>query len=260
MSEFEKYAHGGYSSQELSLLEKNNNVPDYVVLEGNVGSGKSTAAILFGQAYGYSHLGEYGNYINFRGCEQFPDFPPKDTLSIISTNPLWLKIEFRRRKHLIDSAIEINKNPLLVERSPLSLVAFEYAKMKQKIPHEVTNLLGNYSMFSDVELFKEPVKYVFLNTIPETVRKRIIERGGRSIGFLYDSNTCLQIEHFFDFFKKGYLTSDQFLDIQTDSSLPEQIIKKIKILLDEPVLQTENTSFRKFCNDILCEKIELESI
>ena len=235
-------------------------IPNHVAIEGNVGAGKSTVASLFSYMYGYPHIGEYGNYVDFPGGERFPIFPPQDNLSVVTSNPLWINLEFRRQKHMLDTTKYNKKNILLVERSPLSLVAFEYAKMKQGLPYETTNLLGNYAMFLATGQIKEPLGYVFLNTSPETVEKRIIERGGRSINFLFLPQTCIQIEHFFEFFKRNYLTGDRYQDIQTDKLSPEVIATQIKLFIECGESDNQIHPFANFCRDILSESITFEKI
>jgi len=246
---------GTYSKKEFSLAEisrfNGREIPNQVAIEGNVGAGKSTVASVFGQTFKFPHIGEYGNYVNFADGEKFPTFPPREELSVIDSNPLWLKLEFRRQTHMIEAVKENPKDLLLVERSPLSLVAFEYAKMRQGLPYEVTNLIGNYAMFLETGQVKEPYGYVFLNTTPSTVEKRIIERGGRSIDFLFSSRTCIQIEHFFDFFKQGYLSQQNYIDIQTDNISPKDIARRIKLFIDTFKNSGCLHSFKNFCEDTL---------
>lgn len=257
-SEFSMYTNGEYSIGEVSNLSRNT-VPNHVAIEGNVGSGKSTVAEIFAKTYKYPHIGEYGNYVNFAEGEKFPIFPPENEIAVIASNPLWMKLEFRRNRHMIDTQRNSPKRTLLAERSPLSLVSFEYAKMRQGFNFELSNLLGNYAMFLDNGMLKEPDGYVFLNTDPKTVQERIIQRGGRAIGFLFNPDTCVQIEHFFKFFKANYLSENQFIDIQTDDITPVEISTKIKQFMDTQQPR-QDQPFRKFCNDVLCGNLELNSI
>lgn len=254
----------GYSKLNFSLAEVANfdgqQVPNQIAIEGNVGSGKSTVAVLFGQQYGYPHIGEYGNYVDFPGGEKFPIFPPKAELDVVSSNLLWMKLEFRRQKHMVDSMRVSDKKILLVERSPLSLMAFEYAKMKLGFSYEISNLTGNYAMLVQTDHIKEPLGYVFLNVSPATVAKRIAERGGRSIGFLFDPTTCRQIEHFFTFFKQTYLKQTPYVDIQTDDKKPEIVAQEIRTFLDSSQDAINAQPFNRFCLDVLTEKIIFEQI
>lgn len=256
---FERYMTGKNEFNNMLCLPEAVSVPNHVALEGNVGAGKSTVAKIFCETYGYPHLGEYGNYVNFAGGERFPVFPPNDTISVMSSNPLWIKLEYRRRSHLVDSANEYEKSSFLIERSPLSLVAFEYAKMKQGFPYEVTNLLGNYAMLLDSQRLSEPSGYVFLNTSPEIVEKRIIERGGRAINFLFTVETCSQIESFYEFFKLRYLRQNEFEDIQTDNLNPTEIAAIVNRFV-QTFDHEQLSAFKRFCHDILIGEVDFEQI
>lgn len=259
VSEFETYSKINFSLAEVSRFD-GKNVPNHIALEGNVGAGKSTVAIFFGQKYNLPHIGEYGNYVDFAGGERFPIFPPEDNLSVISSNPLWINLEFRRQTHMIEAIRSERKDLLLVERSPLSLVAFEYAKMKQGLPYEISNLVGNYAMLIDTDQIKEPSGYVFLNTTPDTVGKRIAERGGRSIDFLFNPTTCTQIEDFFVFFKRNYLTTVDYIDIQTDNKGPVTISGEIRLFMVSDSQKVSSRPFNRFCKDILTDRFVFEQI
>lgn len=257
---FERYMTGQNEFADMLCVPENLSVPHYVALEGNVGAGKSTVARIFCEAYGYPHIGEYGNYVNFAGGESFPIFPPSDAISVMSSNPLWIKLEYRRKSHLVDSANEYDKKSFLIERSPLSLAAFEYAKMKQGLPYEVTNLLGNYAMLLDAGRIAEPSGYIFLNTFPEVVEKRIKERGGRAIDFLFTAETCSQIESLYEFFKAKYLNKSEFEDIQTDNLNPTEIANKVNGFMKTSNHKIKLVAFSNFCRDILIGKVNFEKI
>jgi deoxyadenosine/deoxycytidine kinase len=257
---FERYMTGQNEFADMLCIPENVRVPYHIALEGNVGAGKSTIAKIFSETYGHPHLGEYGNYVNFVNGEKFPTFPPNDAISVMSTNPLWIKLEYRRKSHLVDSGKEYEKNLFLIERSPLSLVAFEYAKMKQGLPYEVTNLLGNYAMLLDAGRITEPSGYIFLNTTAEVVEKRIRERGGRAIDFLFTAETCSQIESFYEFFKAKYLNKSEFKDIQTDNLNPADIATIVNDFMRASNHEAKLVAFSNFCRDILTGKVEFEQI
>ncbi len=258
-TEFDTYCKLNFSQSEVVGFN-GRSVPNQIAIEGNVGAGKSTVAILFGQQYGYPHIGEYGNYVNFSSNEKFPIFPPEKELDIISSNPLWLNLEFRRQRHMIDSIKESNKRMLLVERSPFSLIAFEYAKMKQGLPYEISNLAGNYAMLIQTNHIKEPLGYVFLNASTTTIANRIAERGGRSIDFLFDPLTCRHIDQFFTFIKQNYFAQTPYIDIQTDNKRPDVITREIKSFWESIHNVTNNQPINKFCIDVLTEKVIFEQI
>lgn len=257
---FERYMTGQNEFADMLCIPESLSVPHHVALEGNVGAGKSTVAKIFCESYGYPHIGEYGNYVNFAGGERFPIFPPSDAISVMSSNPLWIKLEYRRKSHLVDSANEYEKKSFLIERSPLSLIAFEYAKMKQGFPYEVTNLLGNYAMLLDSGRITEPSGYIFLNTSTEVEKKRIRERGGRAIDFLFTAKTCFQIESFYAFFKARYLKKYEFEDIQTDNLNPTEITTKVNDFMKANDHEVKLVVFNNFCRDILIGKIDFEKI
>lgn len=257
---FEKYMTGKNEYKDVYSIPEKLKIPSYVALEGNVGAGKSTVAKMFSETYNYPHIGEYGNYVNFSAGEQFPTFPPNEIIDIINSNPLWIKLEYRRSAHLFDSGKVKKDTPLLIERSPLSLVAFEYAKMKQNLPFETSNLLGSYAMLLDIGMITEPSAYIFLNTSPEVVKQRIIKRGGRSIDFLFTTETCSQIENFYDFFKKYYLQKKQYKNIQTDKLDSTEIAKKVGTFIQNINNSETVTAFNIFCHDMLIGKINFENI
>lgn len=257
---FERYMTGQNEFADMLCIPESLSIPHHVALEGNVGAGKSTVAKIFCETYGYPHIGEYGNYVNFAAGERFPIFPPSDAMSVMSSNSLWIKLEYRRKSHLVDSSNEYEKKSFLIERSPLSLVAFEYAKMKQGLSYEVTNLLGNYAMLLDAGRISEPSGYIFLNTSPEVVEKRIRERGGRSIDFLFTAETCSQIESFYKFFKVKYLNRSEFKDIQTDNLNPTEIATKVNDFMIATNHEVKLVAFNNFCRDVLIGKVDFEQI
>lgn len=258
---FERYMTGQNEFADMLCIPESLSVSHHVALEGNVGAGKSTVAKIFCETYGYPHIGEYVDYVNFSNGESFPQFPPANEMSVINSNPLWMKIEYRRRAHLFDSKIESgNAKIFLVERSPLSLVAFEYAKMKQLLPYEITNLLGNYSMMLDIGILKEPSGYVFLQIPEKLVEKRIIQRGGKTLDFLFRPVTCKQIDSFYSFFKARYLRRGTFIDIQSDINTPDEIALQVNQFISTFTTITDGFPFNDFCHDLLSGAINFEEI
>lgn len=202
-------------------------IPNYIVIEGNIGAGKTTTTNLVASQTGLTHVGEYGNYVNFAGGESFPKFPPQNLDEVIRTNTLWIQLEFRRRAHQL-SAREKSGIMQIVERSPLSLVAFEYAKMKQGIPSEIDHLLGLYSKMYDTGILKEPNGYVFIQVSPGVVQERIKIKGSNpALEFLCSNKTILAINEFMNGFFAKYINPENFIVLDSDTTNQEGLATSI---------------------------------
>lgn len=203
-------------------------IPDYVVIEGNSGAGKTTTVNIVAEETNFPHIGEYGNYINFSAGESFPLFPPQSSSDVIQTNTLWAQLEFRRRSHQLSSNAKTPNIMQLVERSPISLVAFEYAKRQQGIPSEIDHLLGLYSKLYEVGILKEPNGYVFIKVSPEFVKERIKLKGNNpTLEFLCSDKTISSINEFMDKFFTKYIYPDNFIILDSDRTSQTEMANKI---------------------------------
>ncbi len=208
-------------------------IPDYIVVEGNSGAGKTTTTNIVARETNLVHIGEYGNYVNFSEGETFPQFPPQSASHVIQTNILWTKLEFRRRAHQLVSQAQSPDAMQLVERSPISLVAFEYAKMKQGIPFEIDHLLGLYSKLYELGILKEPNGYIFIRVSPNVVQERIkLKDNNRTLEFLCSDKTISAINEFISAFLAKYIDRDSFIILDSDKASQEELANAIVFFLD----------------------------
>lgn len=218
-----------YKFPEIPVsLPKFATIPDYIVIEGNSGAGKTTVADIVARKINIPHIGEYGNYINFSNGESFPQFPPNGIGEVIQTNTLWTKLEFRRRAHQLSLPTQLPNKIQLMERSPLSLIAFEYAKKLQEIPFDAEHMLGLYSMLFGVGILKEPSGYVFIKVSPNVIRKRIkIKNNNPTLEFLCGDKTILAINNFMVGFLTKYIDPDNFIILDSDSLDQNELADRI---------------------------------
>ncbi|OGM07124.1 hypothetical protein A2130_00620 [Candidatus Woesebacteria bacterium GWC2_33_12] len=249
----------GINKFEMELIPLPNRVglPNYVAIEGNSGAGKTSTSLLVHKETQLPHIGEYGNYIDFEKNESFPQFPPNNVQDIIQSNTLWSKIEFRRRVHQLNLQDKFPNSLQIVERSSISLFAFEYAKMKLGLPYEFTHLSGLYSMLYETTILKEPCGYVFLRVSPETVRARInIENANKSLKFLCNRKSVLAINEFISFFLNTYIDNESFIILDSvkfnQVGLSKQIIEFIDKLKSR---NRQSNGISRFNHDVLAGKI-----
>lgn len=222
-----------YGESALNLkysLNKPFPLPSQHVLEGNSGSGKTTVSHLFDATEEVARVGEYGHFFSDDIGYSFPDFPPTDNESVIASNPLWIALDLKRRDLLIEQYNRGIKN-VVVERSPLSLLAFEYAKdpskypfvdspfqeIEAKYPSDMANLLLIYKGLFNDEILEEPQSYVYLDVKPKTSKSRILSRSGNpTLNFLYDEKTITYISTFMKWFLYTFIPPEQFIIIDTE--------------------------------------------
>ena len=215
------------SEVQMSLFDRVV-LPGYVVLEGNSGSGKTTVANDLGKRLDFVHIGEYGNYLDFKNGEKFPNFPPKNIDDVLTSNSIWPQIEIRRRSHQIEFAEKYPNSVQIVERSLLSLLAFEYAKKEQGVVFDIQNLIDIYSELYQKGILIEPSAYVFLKASPEIIRERIKDkRDSLSLRFLSSSKSVITINGFIQEFLEKYVAQENYLIIDSGEVKPEDIVEKV---------------------------------
>lgn len=203
-------------------------IPDYIVIEGNTGAGKTTTTNLVASQTGLAHIGEYGNYVNFEGGETFPKFSPQNPSEVIRSNTLWTQLEFRRRAHQLSAGERQPGVMQIVERSPLTLIAFEYAKMKQGIPAEIDHLLGLYDKLYGIGILKEPSGYVFIQVSPNVVQERIKLKGNNpTLEFLCSNGTISAVNEFMNGFFAKYINPENFIILNFDTTTQEGLANSI---------------------------------
>lgn len=218
-------------------------IPDYIVIEGNTGAGKTTITNLVVSQTGFAHIGEYGNYVNFAAGETFPKFPPQNPNEVISSNTLWTQLEFRRRAHQLSAGERQPGAMQIVERSPLTLIAFEYAKMKQSIPSEIDHLLGVYYKLYGTGILKEPNGYVFIQVSPPVVQERIKLKGHNPrLEFLCCSATILAVNEFMIGFFVKYINPKNFIILNSDTTTQESMANSIINFIDRLKGKSQTTN------------------
>jgi thymidylate kinase len=242
---------------EMPPVPEREKLPSYVVVEGNAGSGKSTVLKVLQDNFNFSTVGEYGDFVDFKKGENFPVFPPQSNFDVIQSNHLWLKLELKRRSDMIFKSFR--GLPILMDRSPLSLFAFEYAKMNQGFPSEFANLAGRYCKLIDLGISSEPVGFVILNTDPAIIQQRIVSRGGRAIPFLFNRQTIQDISKFLEYFAEQYVHPHNYLIIDNKEHTPEETAKIISSFNNGLVNRGEN-SIRQFLQSILIGDFDFSEI
>lgn len=192
-------------------------IPPYIVVEGNVAVGKTTLTerintVLAGSAI----IKEYADQANWDAGETFPAFPPKSREEVLSSNVFWIDLENRRIEKQIH-ANEAGKTMQIVDRSPLSLMAFEYAKWCQGILADISDIASRYIRLCDEGIYKEPAGYIHLTASVDTIHERIGNSSGLTLPFLYKKQTIDQIDRFITYFLKNCLQPEQYLVINNDN-------------------------------------------
>lgn len=221
------------SEVQVSLFNRVS-ISGYVVLEGNSGSGKTTLANNLEKRPGFVHIGEYGNYLDFKNGENFPNFPPKNINDVLNSNSLWPQIEIRRRSHQIEFAEKYPNSVQIVERSLLSLLAFEYAKKEQGVVFDIQNLTDIYSELYKKGILVEPSAYVFLKASPEIIRERVKDKkDSSSLRFLSSSKSVIVINEFIQEFLEKYVPKENYLIIDSGKIKSEDIIEKLVAFIEK---------------------------
>lgn len=242
---YQQFFTGTLRINEPIILPKPTSLPNYVVIDGNSGAGKTTTAVIVSSRSGLSHIGEYGNYLDHKSGEKFPNFPPLNIDEVIKSHPLWTHLELRRREHQIFSSLGKPETMQVVERSPLSLIAFEYAKMQQGIPFEISMLLEKYLELYKMGILIEPSGYIFITVSPESVRDRIKNvENNPTLQFLCSSRTITSINDFIERFCAKYIDPEKYLKLNSDTDTQEEMAIKIIDFVNKI------TSFKKPTNGI----------
>lgn len=214
-------------------------LPPHIAIEGNSGAGKST---LLKELHnlGFATIEEYYMFLQTDIGESFPKFPPKSIESVRASNALWVDLEIRRSLERLTLAKKSN-TAQVIDRSPISLLAFEEAKKRIGLPADFLDLPTKLLALYENKVLREPVGYIHLHCSINTIQGR---REGLVLPFLITDETVAAIDTYTQRFLTTYVPANRFLVLDTD-------------LLSAREVRDESSQFIEYC---LSDPVELESI
>ena len=213
-----------------------------IAIEGNTGTGK-TLVYDYLKTKGYVGIKEYSFYIREDALINYPQFPPRDMNTLITSHKTWEIIEKRRASQATDA-----KRDYVLDRSFLSIFAFEYAKKIHKLIYDCENLAKLYMELYIYKVILIPDVVIHLKSSEQNI---LTNRQNLVNPFLYDPLTISSISKFINEFGI-YLCSNNYFEIENNMEDKSKLYK----IVDEVLSNTTDTDQNKkdvFVN--LLEKI-----
>lgn len=193
-----------------------------IAIEGNTGTGK-TLVYDYINSKGYIGIKEYSSYIKENELIKFPPFPPKDMPSLINSHKTWEIIEKLR-----SNQIENTYKEYVLDRSFLSIFAFEYAKKTHKLIYDCEILSDIYLKLYDHNMLSIPDVVIHLKSSNSNI---LSNRENLVNPFLYDPITIADISDFITEYGK-YLCDDNYYEIENSMADKNNLYKNVDKVLD----------------------------
>jgi thymidylate kinase len=195
----------------------------YVFIDGPSGVGKSSlGAGLQRRISGGLVLPEYTDMVGEVASLKELCMPPSDAPVEVHTRAalMWSKVDLARRYMLYANQYQNDCEVLsVVDTSPLMVIGFELIKERQGHPTPLTSILKGY-----VTLVNEkegdilmPDHWIFLYAKPETVQRRMLERGIERIHpLLFQESSISFFCSFYESFRQHYLNPEEYSVVDTE--------------------------------------------
>ncbi len=189
-----------------------------IAVEGSVFAGKSTLINQLATRLDAIVIQEYGVYL--KGSHAFPAFPPKTRSDAIAADHFFMQVEKLRLDDLRRSMASQVKQFVLIDRTYLTCLAFDYAaKMITKfdVDAEVSGLWAKSEKI-------EPDAWIYLKADAATIASRTHLRPSKCLPHLLDPGFINEQHAFFVNFSSG---GRSWLTI--DARLPKEEVARLAL-------------------------------
>lgn len=131
----------------------------------------------------------------------------------------------RRNQNIINFDVKYNGRIIILDRTPICVLVYSKSlNLKEKDYNLIVDTYNSIKWKEDY--------VIYLTAKPETILRRIIQRGSldkiRSEWNEEDKDYLLKI---LSFYKQFLINKPDVLTIETNNSNPEEIVKKIKVII-----------------------------
>lgn len=156
--------------------------PIITAVEGNSFSGKTTLTEEVHKKIGCPIIKEYFHYV-----DHFPSFPFEDYEAAKSNVDFFIEAEIRRSQEAMDKSIQTGL-PVVMDRSPFSIIVFQYAvnKLLPNIPNAYAYSWEAFQKALDESKIIIPPSIILLEPSDNDFLSRVRNRGKVDVDFLND--------------------------------------------------------------------------